>query len=147
MNILLRLLPMLATLVLLTACMPSRQSIRAAQDEARALRDSTVNCVQPDHCAQPSALYDLAEAAAAQTTPEAPSHRVRRLESGQDALLARINLIRAARHRLDVQSYIYAEDDAGFLILQELLAAARRGVKVRLLLDQLFSVDDVELVT
>ena len=46
-----------------------------------------------------------------------------------------------------MQSFIYAQDDSGFFILQELLAAARRGVKVRVLLDQLYSVDDLELVT
>src|SRR5690606_34108982 len=68
-------------------------------------------------------------------------------ESGLDALLARIALIRAARERIDVQSFIYAQDDSGFFVLQELLAAARRGVKVRVLLDQLYSVDDVELVS
>lgn len=131
----------------LSACMPTRQEIRAAQCEVRELQDTRVDCMLPDHCARPSALYDLAEEALQQSTPEAPSHRLILLESGHDALLARINLIRAARERLDMQSFIYAQDDSGFFILQELLAAARRGVKVRVLLDQLYSVDDLELVT
>ena len=142
-----RLLLVCALLLLLSACMPTRQEIRAAQSEVRALQDSRVDCMLPDHCARPSALYDLAEEALQQSTPEAPSHRLVLLESGHDALLARINLIRAARERLDMQSFIYAQDDSGFFILQELLAAARRGVKVRVLLDQLYSVDDLELVT
>jgi len=132
---------------LLAGCMPSRKTIRTAQQQVHALQDSTVDCDLPEHCAQPSALYNLGYQALAQSTPLAPSHRLLLLENGQDALLARINLIRAARQRLDVQSYIYAEDDAGFLVLHELLAAARRGVKVRVLLDQLFSVDDVRLVS
>ena len=138
---------LLALVTLLSGCMPSRKDIRIAQRDARALQDKTLTCDLPQRCARESALYDLAEAALAQSEPAAPSHRILLLESGQDALLARINLIRAARERLDVQSFIYAQDDSGFLVLQELLAAARRGVKVRVLLDQLYSVDDVELVT
>ena len=137
----------LAMTGLLVACMPSRKTIRTAQQQVHALQDRTLDCDLPDHCGQPSALYNLGYQALAQSSPQAPSHRLVLLENGQDALLARINLIRAARQRLDVQSYIYAEDDAGFLVLHELLAAARRGVKVRVLLDQLFSVDDVGLVS
>lgn len=137
---------LLAMAAMLCACMPSRKDIRIAQRDVRALQDSTLTCDLPDRCARDSALYDLGPEAMAHSEPAAPSHRVVLLESGQDALLARINLIRAARQRLDVQSFIYAQDDSGFLVLQELLAAARRGVKVRVLLDQLYSVDDVELV-
>lgn len=143
---LLRGVVLLTLLVLLTGCMPSRKDIRMAQRDVRALQDTTLTCDLPDRCARDSALYDLAIDALSESTPEVPSHRLVLLESGQDALLARINLIRAARERLDVQSFIYAQDDSGFLVLQELLAAARRGVKVRVLLDQLYSVDDVELV-
>ena len=126
--------------------MPSRKDIRIAQRDVRALQDTALTCDLPDRCARDSALYDLARQAMEQSQPEVPSHRLILLESGQDGLLARINLIRAARERLDVQSFIYAQDDSGFLVLQELLAAARRGVKVRVLLDQLYSMDDVELV-
>ncbi len=130
----------------LGACMPSRQTIRSAQQDVEALRDTRLSCNLPDHCARASELYELGSQAWSESTPETPQHHLILLENGQDALIARINLIRAARTRLDVQSYIFAEDDAGFLVLQELLAAARRGVKVRVLLDQLFSVDDVGLI-
>ena len=133
--------------LMLVACMPTRQTIRQAQQQARALQDTRVTCALADHCAAPSALYELGPESHARSRPEAPQHQLLLLENGQDALLARINLIRAARERIDVQSYIYAEDDAGFLVLQELLAAARRGVEVRVLLDQLFSVDDLRLVS
>jgi phosphatidylserine/phosphatidylglycerophosphate/cardiolipin synthase-like enzyme len=59
-------------------------------------------------------------------------------------MLARINLIRAATTRIDLQTYIFDEDDAGQLVLAELLAAARRGVQVRVLLDQLSALKRVE---
>lgn len=137
---------LLVGMLMLSACMPSRQDIRNAQEEVRALQDHHIRCDLPDHCAQPSALYALAAKAEQRSTAQAAAHEVVLLEGGQDALLARLDLIRAARQRIDVQSFIYAEDDAGFLLWRELLQAARRGVQVRVLLDQLFSVEDAALI-
>lgn len=57
------------------------------------------------------------------------------VDDGLDALAARVALIRAARHTLDWQSYIWANDTTGQLLMRELLRAADRGVRVRLLLD------------
>lgn len=57
------------------------------------------------------------------------------LQSGEDAFLARIDLIRNAQRSIDLQSYIYQFDETGLALLNELLAAADRGVRVRLLLD------------
>ncbi len=51
------------------------------------------------------------------------------------AFAARVLLIRAAQRSLDVQYYIWRGDTTGALLIQELLAAADRGVRVRLLLD------------
>ncbi len=61
------------------------------------------------------------------------------LDQGFDALLHRIRLIRAARTRIDVHTFIYADDAAGRLILAELADAADRGVRVRLLVDAMFN--------
>lgn len=119
-------------------------------DEAERLagqaRPEMVECARDDACAIDSALYALGEQALAEATAEAPVHRVLLLEGGEDALLARIHLIRSARRSIELQSFIFAEDDAGFFVLGELLDAARRGVRVRVLLDQLFSVDDTRLL-
>ncbi|MFL1485618.1 phospholipase D family protein [Marinobacter sp. LN3S78] len=52
-----------------------------------------------------------------------------------DAFASRVLLIRAAERTLDVQYYIWQEDTTGLLLLGELLEAADRGVRVRLLLD------------
>ena len=62
------------------------------------------------------------------------------LDQGSDALLARLNLIRSARERIDLQTYIFDKDDSARLVLDELLAAARRGVQVRVLIDQLSAI-------
>ncbi|HRG16713.1 MAG TPA: phospholipase D-like domain-containing protein, partial [Pseudomonadota bacterium] len=57
------------------------------------------------------------------------------LDEGGDAFAARIQLAEAAEHTIDAQYYIWHHDNAGTLLLQALLRAADRGVKVRLLLD------------
>ncbi|WP_087017255.1 phospholipase D family protein [Thaumasiovibrio subtropicus] len=56
-----------------------------------------------------------------------------------DALVARAGLMRKAEHTLDVQYYIYKDDLAGQILAYEMLLAADRGVRVRLLLDDLGS--------
>ncbi len=65
------------------------------------------------------------------------------LTDGIDALAARLSLIRAAELGLDVQYYFILESLSGRLFLSELLAAADRGVRVRLLLDD-WSTDGYE---
>lgn len=57
------------------------------------------------------------------------------LDDGREALVARRALIRAAEHSLDLQYYIWHNDTSGQLLFHELVNAARRGVRVRLLLD------------
>ena len=130
-----------------TACasLSDRQRDRAA-GIAAAARSAVVECTQPDACALPSPLYDLAGKARADSTPAAPRHYAVILDKGSDALLARLNLIRSARERIDLQTYIFDKDDSARLVLDELLAAARRGVKVRLLIDQLSAIADLEIL-
>lgn len=57
------------------------------------------------------------------------------LADAHDAFAARVLLTRSAEKTLDVQSYIWHDDVTGTLLLEELRAAAERGVRVRLLLD------------
>jgi putative cardiolipin synthase len=52
-----------------------------------------------------------------------------------DAFATRVLLVRAADRSLDLQYYIWNGDMTGRLLMYELLQAADRGVKVRLLLD------------
>ncbi len=59
------------------------------------------------------------------------------LSTGPDALVARFALARAADRTLDVQYYDIHADAIGAALLNELIAAADRGVRVRLLLDDL----------
>ncbi len=57
------------------------------------------------------------------------------LRNGVDALLARMVLAEAAERSLDVQYYIWHDDLTGRLFANALLRAADRGVRVRVILD------------
>lgn len=61
------------------------------------------------------------------------------LDSGLDALAARLWLAEKAEKTLDVQSYIFHADKTGALVAEALLKAADRGVRVRMLLDDIYT--------
>jgi putative cardiolipin synthase len=71
----------------------------------------------------------------------------RLLEYGREALVARTALADAAERTIDAQYYICDPDAAGSLFFQRLIAAADRGVRVRLLLDDNNLSDDREMAT
>ena len=60
---------------------------------------------------------------------------IRLVGQGDEALLARLAMIDAASSRIDLQVYIFKADNSGDLVIHALMAAAQRGVAVRLLLD------------
>ncbi|WP_284620365.1 phospholipase D family protein [Aquabacterium humicola] len=72
---------------------------------------------------------------------------VRPMPLPQDALAARMALFRQARTSIDLQTYHLADDSTGRLVLRALRDAARRGVRVRLLLDDFYTtgMDDLLL--
>lgn len=59
------------------------------------------------------------------------------LGDGLDAYAARLLLIEAAERTIDVQYYLYHDDLTGRVLTERLLRAADRGVRVRLLLDDM----------
>jgi len=69
------------------------------------------------------------------------------LETGHEALLARIHLIRSARKSIAIQTLIWANDEAGRLFMYELIQAARRGVNVQFLIDHLSSEQHLAFAT
>jgi cardiolipin synthase C len=88
------------------------------------------------------------------TTPDAPLAVVARdaappagqsavwpLLQGSYALDARLSMIENARTSLDLQYYLIANDSTGRPILRALRDAARRGVRVRLLVDDLYTAE------
>ncbi|MBQ4855097.1 phosphatidylserine/phosphatidylglycerophosphate/cardiolipin synthase family protein [Rhodanobacter sp. B2A1Ga4] len=138
--------PLVLALLLLQGCTVPRAQIRRADAIVAAGADRISTCDRTDHCALPSPLLEAANAALAASTPQQPVHVVTLLDDSAPAMAARINLVRAARQSIDVQTYIWDQDDAGQLMLDELVRAARRGVRVRILADQLFSFNDPDLL-
>ncbi len=59
------------------------------------------------------------------------------LDNGLEAFAARALIVDAAQRTIDVQYYMYLNDNTGKLLMERLLRAADRGVRVRLLLDDL----------
>lgn len=76
---------------------------------------------------------------AQQSTPEPWLTGFRLMPLGLYALDARIELIRRARSSLDVQYYLIQDDRTGRLFMRSLRDAALRGVRVRLLVDDLYT--------
>ncbi|MET0068244.1 MAG: phospholipase D family protein [Candidatus Thiodiazotropha sp.] len=59
------------------------------------------------------------------------------LEKGEHALLTRAWLADAAEHSIDVQYFIWSTDNIGTLASERLYSAAERGVRVRVIVDDL----------
>ena len=79
----------------------------------------------------PSAFID------AQIAANAGKTGVHVLDTGAEALLARAWLVENARQSIEVQYFIWSSDNIGTLAAEALLRAAERGVRVRVIVDDL----------
>jgi cardiolipin synthase C len=124
---------LLFLVLLLGACSTvpiTAQRQAKAQAVVEAQQARTVECRQADGCGLASPLRQLAASTG--------KHQVILLDQGHDALLTRLHMIESARESIELQVFIYDLDETGTLVLDALVRAAQRGVKVRLLLDQLY---------
>jgi len=64
------------------------------------------------------------------------------LPGGRDAFVARALLARKAEKSIDLQYYMYHQDTVGSLLTYEMLRAADRGVRVRMLIDDIYGNED-----
>jgi putative cardiolipin synthase len=76
-------------------------------------------------------------AAEASPAPELSGFRL--LPLGPFALDTRVQLVQRAVHSIDMQYYVLDDDSTGRLLMRQLYEAARRGVRVRLLVDDLYT--------
>ena len=61
------------------------------------------------------------------------------LSQGMDALGVRLRLAEVAEKSIDLQYFLMKQDTAGYVMMNALLKAADRGVRVRFLLDDIFT--------
>jgi len=70
----------------------------------------------------------------------------RLLQGGVGALMTRAALVDMAERSIDLKYFIYEPDETGAFLLERLIAAAHRGVRVRILLDDYaLGFDDLSL--
>lgn len=82
-----------------------------------------------------SSSTDLGDATIAAGLEHQGQSGVYPLYRGDEAFAARMLLARQAQESIDIRYYIWQRDDTGLLLLKEIEDAARRGVRVRLLVD------------
>lgn len=92
--------------------------------------------VPPQHALEPrerTPARDVANEAARRWGPDVAGFMA--VPTGADSLRWRLALIDQARSSLDVQYYLWHADVSGALVLGHLMAAAERGVAVRIIVD------------
>jgi len=131
-----RLLILGLPLLLLSACHPSKETIKQVNKLTYTKKDKSIKCPVLDKtkCAIDSPLLTLFK-----NSQQEQKDFVTLLEKGEESLLLRLHMIKAAQKTIDIQTFIWVNDESGHLVLAQLLEAAKRGVKVNLIIDQLFS--------
>ena len=100
---------------------------------------------QPSSAIAASAETTLGRIAKA-SSPDPDLSGFRLMPGGDFALDTRLQLARRAQRTLDVQYYQIENDETGRYFLRALRDAALRGVRVRLLLDDLYTAGEDELL-
>ena len=121
-------LALLGLLALLAAC----AGPQLRMDEIR--RD-------PSYATAPATTGVLADMARRISTSYSPQHSgFSLLDGSHDALQWRLALIDSAESSLDIMTYLWYPDASGLLVLERAVLAARRGVRVRLIVDDLLTI-------
>ena len=92
---------------------------------------------KPSHALEADQLSRIGKQLSSAGFMEREGAGLRLVEREDDALAIRIALIEQADHSLDMQYYKWLDDSSGSLLLSHVIAAADRGVRVRLLIDDI----------
>ena len=96
---------------------------------------ATVNAPRIPSDALPAAQSSFGRSLQAQAAPYQGRSGFRLLPNSSEAFMARAELIRNAQSSLDLQYYIVHDGISTRMLVDELLKAADRGVRIRILLD------------
>jgi cardiolipin synthase C len=138
-----RILISFVSIVLLSAC-GTRGAIKELTEPDGQLFVKQNLCKADSKLKEGLSLPDLLEQVRASHPKEETG--IHLLEDGGGALAARGWLTRKALRSIDIQYFIFSSDQVGLIALQELINAAQRGVKVRLLVDDLLHHGDAQLL-
>jgi putative cardiolipin synthase len=100
----------------------------------------------PSYASPPATTGILAEMASrvhASSGPEYSGYHL--LDGSHEALIWRLALIDSAVSSVDIMTYLWYPDASGRLILERAVLAARRGVRVRLVVDDLMTIGQEQL--
>jgi len=89
----------------------------------------------PSHALLDTASTPLGKGIAAEVARHPGLSGIEAVTDGRVAFGLRVALARAATRSIDVQTFIWHDDATGMLLYEEMMRAAERGVRVRLLLD------------
>jgi len=95
---------------------------------------------------EPDAATPLGRAVAARTPQHPGMTGISAIPDGRVAFGTRMLLARAASKSIDIQTYIWHDDATGTLLFEEIMQAAQRGVRVRLLLDDINTTDSLDRI-
>ncbi|WP_017223744.1 phospholipase D family protein [Moritella dasanensis] len=124
-------------IVTLTGCASLPEEIEHPTEPLVTQPVSTLSALVNTHKAELEPEIELEPEQALPNQTQAAMSGVLLLDSGWDALAQRLALIETAEHSIDIQYYIWNSDVSGSYLASRLLAAADRGVKVRVMLDDI----------
>jgi phosphatidylserine/phosphatidylglycerophosphate/cardiolipin synthase-like enzyme len=93
-----------------------------------------------------SPLFEMAADVerANQQSPDASRHQVLAIDGGFESFVLRVHLVRSATKTIDIQTFIWADEETSRYFANELVNAAKRGVKIRVLVDYMWSTKNPE---
>lgn len=94
----------------------------------------------------PASAHELLGRIAAQSVPDGTRSGFRPLPLANFAMDARLALVQQAQKTLDVQYYLLQSDVTGHKLIRAIRDAAARGVRVRLLVDDLYTADSEHML-
>lgn len=109
-------------------------------------KENKIPVVDEDFCAQirPTIRQPLSDQLASLSDLVQTKTGVYTLEEGDVSMIARAWLCESAEKTIDIQYFIFSADNIGLIAVDYLLRAADRGVKVRMLVDDIMVEADAE---
>jgi len=128
-------IPMIVALVLLAGCGGPSLKKELIRHEPTFARPP----------AEEGLLWELAQGVMREHGADASGFRL--LDASYNALAARLALLDTAVSSIDIQTYLWYPDLSGKLVLEHAMLAAKRGVHVRLIVDDLLTIGQDQILS